>query len=218
VWDNRAQGHKGNDIYASVLRRGSNSWSAPILVGSLVNPVCVFAPDCFNISGGQFRAGGGYPAVAFDTANDRLYVTYADIKSGYGQIYVQSASAADLTHWAAPVAVAPGAGDQFEGEISVAPNGRLDVSFYDRRYSSNTLLDVTYATSSDGGVTWRTRRVTSSGFDPSQWQVQSGPTYPSFIGDYNGIASTNANAELAWTGVSPPAPGNLDVYVATVTS
>jgi hypothetical protein len=113
--------------------------------------------------------------------------------------------------------VAPGAGDQFGAELSVAPNGRLDLAFNDRRYSGNTLDDVTYATSSDGGATWRTARVTSSGFDPSQWGVPSGTGFRPFIGDYNGIASTATSAEITWTGVSDPAPLNLDIYAATVT-
>lgn len=94
---------------------------------------------------------------------------------------------------------------------------RIDVSYYDRSYSHNRLVDVTYATSSDGGATWRTARVTKSGFDPSKWGVPSGSGYRPFIGDYNGIASTTASARLTWTGVSPPRPYNLDILYATVT-
>ena len=44
-------------------------------------------------------------------------------------------------------------GDRFMGELSAAPNGRLDASFWDRSYSGNQLVDLTYATSSDGGRT-----------------------------------------------------------------
>jgi hypothetical protein len=47
--------------------------------------------------------------------------------------------------------------------------------------------------------------------------VPSGSGFRPFIGDYNGIASTNDFAELTWTGVSPPAPYNLDIFAATVT-
>jgi hypothetical protein len=45
----------------------------------------------------------------------------------------------------------------------------------------------------------------------------SGSSFRPFTGDYNGIASTNASAELTWTGVSPPSPFNLDIFAATVT-
>jgi hypothetical protein len=217
TFDNGVQGGKGTVLYVSKLVAGSNTWSTPYAFTSLNNPVCLFPPTCFNISGGQFRAGGTYPAPAFDPANGRLYVAYADIKGSYAQVYLQSAPASDLTAWSAPVAVAPGAADQFDGELGVAPNGRIDLAFNDRRYSANQLVDVTYATSSDGGATWRRVRVSQAGFDPSQWGVPSGSSFRPFIGDYNGIASTNTFAELTWTGVAPPAPYNLDIFAATVT-
>ncbi|HEU5269465.1 MAG TPA: sialidase family protein [Jatrophihabitans sp.] len=217
TFDNGIQGGKGTALYVSKLARGSSTWSAPYQFSTLADPVCIFPPTCFDISGGQFRAGGTYPVPAFDPANNRLYVAYADIKGTYAQIYLQSAPATDLTAWTAPVAVAPASADQFESELGIAPNGRIDLSFYDRRYSANQLVDVSYATSSNGGASWRTTRVTPAGFDPSQWGVPSGSSFRPFIGDYNGIASTNAGAELTWTGVSQPSPYNLDIYSAIVT-
>jgi len=217
TWDNGVQGGKGTVLYVSKLARGSSTWSAPYQFATLNNPVCLFPPTCFNISGGQFRAGGSYPAPAFDPANNRLYVAYADIKGTYAQIYLQSAPADDLTGWTAPLPVAAGPADQFAAELGVAPNGRIDLMFNDRRYSANRLVDVSYATSGDGGTSWRTARVSPAGFDPSQWGVPSGDSFRPFIGDYNGIASTNAFAEVTWTGVSSPAPYNLDIYAATVT-
>jgi hypothetical protein len=216
TFDNGIQGNKGTALYVSKLAHGSNTWTTPYQFATLTDPVCVFPPDCFNITGGQFRAGGSYPAPAFDAARNQLDVVYADIKGTYAQIYFQSASASDLTHWSAPAAIAPADGDRFEAEIGAA-GGRLDVAFYDRSYSNNTLVDVTYATSSDGGSTWQTARVTPSGFDPSAWGVPDGSGFRPFIGDYNGIASTSTSARLTWTGVSPPAPNNLDIYYATVT-
>jgi hypothetical protein len=115
--------------------------------------------------------------------------------------------------------VPAGLGDRFMGELSAAPNGRLDASFWDRGYSGNQLVDLTYATSADGGKTWRQARVTPAGYDPSQWGVPSGNAqgYRPFIGDYNGIASTNAIAAMTWTGVAPPQPLNLEIEFATAT-
>jgi hypothetical protein len=217
TFDNGVQGGKGTVLYVSKLVRGSDTWSTPYVFAALTNPVCLFPPSCFTISGGPFRAGGTYPAPAFDPANGRLYVAYADAKGSYAQVYLQSAPGNDLTAWTAPVAVAPGAADQFDAELGIAPNGRIDLAFNDRRYSANTLVDVTYATSGNGGATWRQTRVSQAGFDPSQWGVPSGSSFRPFIGDYNGIASTNTFAELTWTGVAPPAPYNLDIFAATVT-
>jgi len=112
-----------------------------------------------------------------------------------------------------------GSGDHFMGELSAAPNGRLDASYWDRSYSGNALEDLTYATSSDGGHTWSQAKVTPFGYDASTWGVPSSSAlgYRPFIGDYNGIASTNDFAAMTWTGVAPPQPFNLEIDFATAT-
>jgi hypothetical protein len=217
TFDNGVQGGKGTVLYVSKSTDGGATWSTPIQFASLVDPVCIFPGYCFNISGTPFRAGGTYPAPAFDPVRNRLDVLYADIKGSFGQIYFQSAPANDLTSWSAPVAVAPAAADQFEGELSVAPNGRIDTSFYDRSYSGNRLVDVSYATSSDGGGTWSKARVSAAGFDPGVWGVPSGDSFRPVIGDYNGMISANDFAGITWTGVAPPQPFNLEVDFAKVT-
>ncbi len=216
TFDNGIQGGKGTALYASKSTDGGLSWSTPVQFATLTNPVCVFPPSCFNISGGQFRAGGTYPAPAFDPAHHQLDVLVADIRGQYADMYFYALDPATLSV-DFTTAVPGGKGDRFEGELSAAPNGRLDASFYDRGYSGNTLVDLTYATSSDGGHTWRQARVTPTGFDPSTWGVPSGSSYRPFIGDYNGIASTNDHAAMTWTGFAAPQPYNLEVDFATAT-
>jgi hypothetical protein len=218
TFDNGLQGGKGTVLYVSKSTDGGATWSTPIQFAALNDPVCVFPPGCFNISGGAFRAGGTYPAPAFDPIRNRLVVAFADINPFFGQMYVTSASANDLTHWSTPQAIAPAPADQFMGELGIAPNGRYDASFYDREYTSNQLVDLTYATSSDGGATWSHFRVTSAGFDPSQWGVPTaGVPFRPFIGDYNGIVSTNDFAAMAYTYPVPPQPFNLEVFFAKAT-
>ncbi len=219
TFDNGLQGGKGTVLYVSKSTNGGTTWSTPIQFATLVNPVCVFPTYCFNISGGQFRAGGTYPSPGFDAARNRLVVAYADIVGLYGQMYVTSASASDLTQWTAPQAIAAAPADQFMGELGIAPNGRYDVSFYDREYTSNQLVDLTYATSSDGGATWSHFRVSDAGFDPSTWGVPSSSAlgYRPFIGDYNGIVSRNDWAGMTWTGVAAPQPYNLEIDFAKAT-
>jgi hypothetical protein len=215
VFDNGVQGGKGTVLYASKSTNGGASWSTPVQFAALTNPTCLFPPYCFNISGGQFRAGGAYPAPAWDAAHNRLVVLTSDIRGPYAQMYLYSLKP-DLSVDFSTM-VPGGFGDRFMGELSAAPNGRLDASFWDRGYSDNQLVDLTYATSSDGGKTWRQTRVTPTGYDPSQWGVPSGSAFRPFIGDYNGIASTNAIAAMTWTGVAPPQPLNLEIDFATAT-
>jgi hypothetical protein len=217
TFDNGIQGGKGTALYASKSADGGRTWSTPVQFVTLVNPVCTFPPYCFNIPGGPFRSGGSYPAPAYDTVRDRLDVVVPDIVGRYGQVYFYSLDPGTLHVLSGPTAVATAAGDQFQNELSIAPNGRIDVSFYDRSYSGNALVDLTYATSGDGGATWRKARVTTAGFDPSTWGVPSSSGFRPFIGDYNGIASTDTFAGMTWTGVAPPQPYNLETNYATAT-
>jgi hypothetical protein len=216
VFDNGVNGGKGLTVlYASKSTDGGLSWSTPVQFAELMNPVCVFPTYCFNISGGQFRAGGSYPAPAWDSLHNRLVVLIADIRGLYAQMYVYSLKpdlSLDFT-----TQIPGGFGDRFMGELSAAPNGRLDASFWDRGYSGNRLVDLTYATSSDGGHTWRQARVTPAGYDPSQWGVPRGAGFRPFIGDYNGIESTDAFAAMTWTGIAPLQPHNLEIDFAKAT-
>ncbi len=227
TFDNGLQGGKGTANYVATSRDGGATWSVPFAFYTYTDPVCIFPAFCFNIpvgpSGTPFRGPGSYPAPAFDATRGRVDVVFADIVNGLGRIYFTSASASDLAHWSTPVEVGAASGDRFGAEIAVAPNGRVDVMFDDRGYSGNALVDVTYASSLDGGATWTTTRVTSAGFDPGAAGVPdaSSPTgIRPFIGDYNGIASLADHAVLTWTGVAPPTGrlnDNLEIAFGSVT-
>jgi hypothetical protein len=74
--------------------------------------------------------------------------------------------------------------DQWFPFTAVAPDGRVDVVFYDRRdHQANRYTHTYLARSYDGGVTWTETRLTDV---PSNmnWAFEDGL----FIGDYNGIA------------------------------
>jgi len=190
------------------------------------NAVCLFPPYCFNIPGAPFRAPSSYPAPAFDPVRARLVVAYTDIDAtGRANAYVTwapAARAADPAAWSTPL-VRSGAGDRFGAELSVAPGGRYDLMFDDRSYSGNALVDVTYATSGDGGASWTETRVSTAGFDPAQYGVPCGSCATGirpFIGDYNGIASLSDHAMMTWTGVAPKTGAlntNLEIFFGSVT-
>lgn len=220
TFDNGIQGGKGTANYVAVSHDGGASWSTPIPFSLYNNPVCLFPSFCFNITGNPFRGPGSYPAPAFDPTRGRLDVVYADIDADRrAKVFFTSAPANDLSHWSSPTAIAPASGDRFGAELSIAPSGRLDVSFYDRSYSGNAVVDVTYATSADGGATWTSTRVSTSGFDPAQYGVPSGSGIRPFIGDYNGIVSLADRAGLVWTGVGPTfgrLNTNLEIYFGSV--
>jgi len=224
TFDNGVQGGKGAVMYVSESSDRGRSWSAPVRFASFINPVCLFPPYCFNVSGTPFRGPGSYPVPAFDPVTHRLYVAYADIVGGRAQLFLASAPESrvtDASQWKV-VPMAPGAaGDRLNVEMSIERgSGRIDFISQDRSYSNNTLVDITYGRSFDAGATFTTQRVTRSGFDPGLYGVPSGSGFRPFIGDYNGIVSLPTTAAFAWTGVgknpgNPPI--NLDIYFGSVT-
>jgi hypothetical protein len=104
-----------------------------------------------------------------------------------------------------------------------AGNGRLDAMFDDRSYSGNALVDVTYTSSTDGGVTWQATRVSATGFDPGASGVPDAASSTGlrpFIGDYNGIAALSGRAVMTWTGIGPrfgALNDNLEIFFGSVT-
>jgi hypothetical protein len=220
TFDNSVQGGKGTAMYVSTSSDRGRSWSAPVQLGTFQDPVCLFPPYCFNISGGQFRGPGSYPVPAIDPTRNRLYVAYTDIIGSRAQVLLTYASLNDLTHWSAPQIVAPGAGDRINVEMSIEPtSGRIDMMANDRSWTNNTLFDVTYLSSSDAGHTWSVQRVTKTSWDPSQYGVPDGSGIRPFIGDYDGIISLPTSAGMTWTGPGKTfgaLPTNLEVYFGKV--
>ena len=101
--------------------------------------------------------------------------------------------------------------DQFFPFVTVPPNGRVDVCYQDRSYSSgNALIYTTCSFSTDGGLTFSSQQVTTTGFDASN---------NTFIGDYNWQASTNALVEPIFVGDGKPGGDSTtqEVFVARVT-
>ena len=221
TFDNSIQGGKGTAIFVSVSKDKGATWSAAQRVGTFVNPVCLFPPSCFNISGGQFRGPGSYPVPAFDPTTKRLYVAYTDIVDGKAQVFLTYAAVSNLMQWSSPQIVAPAVGDRINVEMSIEPtSGRIDMMTNDRSYSGNTLLDVSYIGSANGGATWTVQRVTKTSWDPSKYGVPSGSGIRPFIGDYDGIVSTPATVGMTWTGPGRTygaLPTNLEVFFASVT-
>src|SRR5438477_7718178 len=105
--------------------------------------------------------------------------------------------------------------------MSIEPaSGPTDLMANDRTWTANTLFDVTYFGSGDGGATWKVQRVTRTSWDPSQYGVPSGTGIRPFIGDYDGIVSLPSSVGMTWTGPGKTfgaLPTNLEVYFGSIT-
>ncbi|MBI1225259.1 MAG: T9SS type A sorting domain-containing protein [Bacteroidetes bacterium] len=98
---------------------------------------------------------------------------------------------------------------QWFGSLSVAPNGRIDVTWFDTRDNPGTYLSrLYYSYSADGGHTWSANEALSEAFDPHLgWPQQQK------IGDYNHQRSDNVAAHLAWAATFN---GEEDVYYSHI--
>lgn len=117
--------------------------------------------------------------------------------------------------------------NQFDPGISVAPNGRVDVAWYDGRLNpklpvagtgndENGLQDVYYTSSVDGGATWLPNvRITDRSIDRrfGVWSNAGGGNHHTV-----GIASTNETVFFAWqdTRNANEVTHAEDVYFATL--
>jgi hypothetical protein len=91
------------------------------------------------------------------------------------------------------------------GTLSVAPNGRIDVVWYDsRNAANNTASQLFYSFSTDAGNTWSPNVALSSSFNPFVG-------YPNQqkIGDYITVVSDNTSANIAYAATFN---GEEDIY------
>jgi hypothetical protein len=105
----------------------------------------------------------------------------------------------------------------FFGTLSVGPNGRIDVVWYDTRNAVNNVdSQLFYSFSTDGGATWAPNIQVSDTFNP-----QAGFPQNQKIGDYITIESDNTGGNVAYAATfneNPNAVGGheQDVYYVRV--
>ncbi len=91
------------------------------------------------------------------------------------------------------------------GALSVAPNGRIDVAWYDSRSAANnTTSQLFYSYSLDGGNTWSPNVALSIPFNPF-----IGYPNQQKIGDYITVVSDDASANIAYAATFN---GEEDIY------
>jgi hypothetical protein len=202
---------KNNVAMAAKSTDGGLTWTGDLVAASIVSPIGGRLPNS------NYRVFTDvWPAV--DQATGKLVVGFTDQKSGAANIYaVHTAQAGDLTTFTTPVRVKPSGQEQFFPWLSSAPNGRVDLVFYDRSCdpANDTLNCVTLASTDDSGATWGITPMTTIGFDGDQFEaclafVDPQPTCGNpFLGDYIAVASNDSTAQVLYTGNGASA---MDVF------
>jgi hypothetical protein len=164
------------------------------------------------------RTGGFLPSAAADRTHGNIYVVYQTRLAGNPKIAFTKSTNGGST-WSSPIAISdnPAGIGVFNPAINVSPDGQVvTVSFYDHRNNpgSNTLVDIYYAQSLDGGATWEPNiRVTSVSSDASLAPLSS-EGY--MLGDYQGIAEPTNSTVPAIPVWIDTRTGDPDPFVAQI--
>lgn len=143
-----------------------------------------------------------FPSLAVDQESGRVYAGFHDSRAGDPDVSVWSLPKGQ-NDWEGPTRVNDTTrGDktsQYLPELSVAPDGRLDVIYYDRRADrSNVMNEVSFQYSLDQGQKFSERiRLSDRGFD-SRIGFGSDRGLPD-LGSRLGLLSTEDRAVGVWT-------------------
>ncbi|MEO8673311.1 MAG: hypothetical protein ABI411_18505 [Tahibacter sp.] len=161
-----------------------------------------------------------------DPNSGKLYVIYNDVTGTVGgqadvNLLLRDSVDGGQT-WSSPRIVnGDGAppGDQFMPWLECDSLGRLHLAWFDNRRhpdpdaSSSTLVDVYYAMSSDGGLTWQETRLTQTPLNTSASNWNPSGAGFQFIGDYIGVAVSRHAAYVTYPG---DAAGAVAMWVTRI--
>ena len=143
-----------------------------------------------------------FPSLTVDQDSGRLYVSYEDGRLGDADVWVWSLARGD-ERWQGPTRVNDtpqrDRTSQYRPKLDVAPDGRLDVLYYDRRADRRDVMnEVSLQSSFDDGESFTHRLLLSN--KPFSSRVGFGfeRDLPD-IGSRLGLESTGRRALAVWT-------------------
>lgn len=161
-----------------------------------------------------------YPSLAAGP-DASLYAAWHGSSNGDDDVFLRRSGDGGST-WSEAVRVNDNPiGDgthQYLPQVSVAPDGRVDVAFYDRRHDpANAMTDLYLATSGDGGNSFTNLRVSSEPFDAFVGPVFD-DTYGADLGTRLGLDSIDDGAFAVWTDtrLGSVDDGRQDIFAAPV--
>lgn len=109
---------------------------------------------------------GPTPGFAHHAGSGRVYAVWDAGRDDARDVYLAHSDDAGTT-WSAARRILPRPGAQNLPAVAVAPDGRVDVVFYDRSSDPDDVMaEVTLASSWDGGASFSSTTVSDTAFDP----------------------------------------------------
>jgi hypothetical protein len=190
---------KNNAALVAKSTDGGNTWSRSAVAAPIPSPAT-------SLPNALYRGGTDITSTVDQQTGD-LVVAFGDRSSGALNVWVtHTAIAGDLSSFVPATQVEPSEQTQFFPWLQSAPDGRVDLAYYDRSCDPNDVLNcVTLSSSTDSGATWTSTPVTTTGFDGDTFGACLAFVDPPdcdnfFLGDYIAVASTDAKAQVMWTG------------------
>jgi len=159
-----------------------------------------------------------FPSLAAGPG-DTLYVAWSDGRNGDEDVFLRRSADGGQT-WSAATRVNDNPkGDgtsQYLPTVDVAPDGRVDVIYLDRRRDRrNVMTDATLASSDDDGATFRTARLSSRSFD-SRVGASASARLPVDFGSRLGLLAGDDSSLAAWTDsrLGTASTGRQDIFSA----
>ncbi len=175
--------------------------------------------DVNGVPGANWRLNT-IPSTIASAGTGTIVSVWADGRNGKDDIYFTRSTDGGTT-WSTPARVAhntAGSSYQVEPWVSVAPNGRFDVIWYDDRdFPSSLNTFHVYSThSTDDGATWTgpDEQVTDASSNLNIG-IPGGPGWNAAAGDYINVTSANDVAYAIWTDTRSGT--NEDVYTSAYT-
>jgi hypothetical protein len=191
--------------------------------GNTFGPSFVAAPmnaPATSLPNALYRGGTDVTSTV-DQRTGNVVVVYNDESSGALNVWsTHTTQPGNLSTFTPAEQVKASGQTQFFPWLQSAPDGRVDLAYYDRSCDPNdVLVCVTLSSSTDSGATWTSTPVTTTGFDGDMFGACLAFVDPPdctnfFLGDYIAVASTDAKAQVMWTGNGNHA---LDAITAAVT-
>jgi hypothetical protein len=180
---------------------GGQTWAPPVKVDDVFDgpdeyPICLGSQTLDDMCA---RLGSSLGNIDVNAHTGQLYVTWFDNRNGTSDdtnadVFVSTSKDGGDT-WGESVNITKSSSaDQFQPWLSVSPEGRVAVSYFDRRYSGGILIDTSLTVAKASLGSRNTRRVTEV-----SWNADLAFRLGSFIGDYTGLDTTAKTALPLWT-------------------